>query len=1104
MLSRGGFATSTVYGITHGEAVLVKRLLVANRGEIAIRILRAAADSGLSAIAVFSEDDAASLHVRIADEARALRGAGAAAYLDGEQLLRIAREAGCDAVHPGYGFLSENAGFARACEAAGVTFVGPAPETLELFGDKGRARELAAEHGVPIPDGTFGPTSRAQAERFLREQGAGGAVMLKAVAGGGGRGMRIVRSLEELAAAFERASSEAGSAFGNGALYVERLIPHARHIEVQIVGDGTGAVAHLYERECSLQRRNQKLVEIAPAPNLSAARRERLYAAATSLASAVAYRNLGTFEFLLDAAEHDDGPFVFIEANPRLQVEHTVTEEVTGIDLVRLQLQIASGATLADLALAQRITKPHRYALQARVNMETMLANGNARPSGGTLTTFDLPSGPGVRVDTFGYTGYVTNPSFDSLLAKVVVTSDSPHIEAVVAKARRTLREFRIEGVQTNCDFLIALLALPEVAAGRVTTSFVEEHLAELVADEAPAALASDDDGEMLTVRAPLQGRVVSIGVRAGDTVRAGEQIAVIDAMKMEHVVLAELTGIVQRVDAAAGDIVFARHPLAVLAPISGEGESLAVAAAIDPSAIRPDLAEVIARHAVLHDEARPTAVARRRKTGQRTTRENIADLCDDGSFVEYGGLALPAQRRRRTIEDLIETGQADGLVAGTGDINGTLFEAARARCMIMAYDYSVLAGTQGAFNHRKMDRLLAIAERRRFPIVLFAEGGGGRPGDTDVLGVAHLDVMSFTSYARLSGLVPRVGIVSGRCFAGNAALLGASDVIIATENATIGMGGPAMIEGGGLGVFNPEEVGPLAIQVPNGVVDIAVADERAAVDVAKRYLSYFQGPFATWSCADQTTLRGAIPENRVRVYDVRRIVSTIADDDSILELRPEFGRGMVTALARVEGRPLGIIANNPMHLGGAIDADGSDKAARFIQLCDAFSIPLLFLCDTPGIMVGPDAEKTGLVRHTARLFVNAATAEVPFFTIVLRKGYGLGAQAMAGGSFHAGFFTISWPTGEFGAMGLEGAIRLGYRRELGAVADPAERKALFDRMVAAAYADGKAINTATYLELDDVIDPADSRRWIRNGLDLAELKFAEPRAKRRTVVDTW
>ena len=1081
----------------------MKKVLIANRGEIAIRIARGVAEAGLSAVAVFSQDDAASLHVALAEEAQPLPGTGAAAYLEAGRLIAIARECGCDAVHPGYGFLSEDAAFARACERAGLTFVGPAPETLELFGDKGRAREVARENGIPIPEGTFGPTTIAQAEAFFRSLGTGAAVVLKAVAGGGGRGVRIVRDAGELAAAFGRAASEALSAFGNADLYVERFVASARHIEVQIAGDGSGSVAHLFERECSLQRRNQKLVEIAPAPNFSNARREQVFAAACTLASAVAFRNLGTFEFLVDARQGEGGAFVFIEANPRLQVEHTVTEEITGIDLVRLQLEIAAGRSLSELDLERRRRVPSGYALQARVNMETMAADGEVRPTGGTLRVFDLPSGPGVRVDTFGYTGYTTNPSFDSLLAKVIVSSDSARFEDVVAKARRALREFRIEGVETNRAFLLALLALPEIEAGHVTTRFVDEHLADLVEPDFEA-VGSIDESDTLTVRAPLQGRIVSLDVRVGDTVRPGTQIAVLDAMKMEHVVVAAAPGIVQSVDARAGEVVFAHHPLVILVRTDGHGSVETAAAAHDPARIRPALAEVLARHEMLADAARPAAVARRRKTAQRTVRENIAALCDEGTFVEYGGLALPAQRRRRSLEDLIETGQADGLVAGTGDINGTLFATDRARCMVLAYDYMVLAGTQGAANHRKMDRMLALAERHRMPIVLFAEGGGGRPGDTDVLGVAHLDVMTFSSYAHLSGLVPRIGIVSGRCFAGNAALLGASDVIVATQNATIGMGGPAMIEGGGLGTFSPEEVGPLSIQVPNGVVDIAVADGLEAVEVAKRYLSYFQGPVETWTCADQSALRAAIPENRLRVYDVRRVIETLVDTGSVLELRPEFGRGIVTALARIEGRPIGVLANNPMHLGGAIDSDGSDKGARFMQLCDAFSIPLLFLCDTPGIMVGPDAEKTGLVRHTARLFVTAATLGVPFFTIVLRKGYGLGAQAMAGSSFHAGYFTISWPTGEFGAMGLEGAIRLGYRKELEAVTDPAERKALFERMVAAAYQDGKALSTATYFELDDVIDPADSRRWIRSGLDLENLHYAKERSKRRSVVDTW
>jgi acetyl-CoA carboxylase carboxyltransferase component len=420
-----------------------------------------------------------------------------------------------------------------------------------------------------------------------------------------------------------------------------------------------------------------------------------------------------------------------------------------------------------------------------------------------------------------------------------------------------------------------------------------------------------------------------------------------------------------------------------------------------------------------------------------------------------------------------------------------------------MSYDYTVLAGTQGMQNHRKKDRMFELAEQWRLPLVLFSEGGGGRPGDTDASGVAGLDCMAFHYFGRLSGLVPLVGINSGRCFAGNAALLGCCDVVIATANSNIGMGGPAMIEGGGLGVFRPEDVGPIQVQAGNGVVDLAVADEAEAVAVARRYLSYFQGPLAEWECADQRLLRAIVPENRLRIYDVRSVVETLADTGSVLELRRQFGPGMVTALARIEGRPLGIVANNPTHLAGAIDSDGADKAARFMQLCDAFDLPILFLCDTPGIMVGPEVEKTALVRHASRMFVTGASLSVPFFTIVLRKSYGLGAQAMAGGSFKAPFFAVSWPTGEFGGMGLEGAVKLGFRNELAAIEDPEKRRTLYEEMVERAYERGKALNTASHFEIDDVIDPLESRRWIVRALHSLP-PLAERVGKKRPCIDTW
>jgi acetyl-CoA carboxylase carboxyltransferase component len=513
----------------------------------------------------------------------------------------------------------------------------------------------------------------------------------------------------------------------------------------------------------------------------------------------------------------------------------------------------------------------------------------------------------------------------------------------------------------------------------------------------------------------------------------------------------------------------------------------------------RAGLLAVRERHEVGLDAARPEAVAKRREQGRRTARENLAELVDEGSFVEYGPLVFAAQERRRSREELIARTPADGLVGGIGEIDGQ-------RCVALSYDYTVLAGTQGMRGHQKKDRLFELAERRRLPVVLFAEGGGGRPGDVDVPMVAGLDCRAFNLFARLSGLVPLIGIASGNCFAGNAALLGCCDVVIATEDSSIGMGGPAMIEGGGLGVYEPADVGPIDVQDANGVVDLRVADDRAAVAAAKRYLSYFGDsvPPDDARVPDQKLLREIVPERRRQIYDVRKVLEVLFDEDSVLELRRGFGAGIVTALARVDGRALGVVANQPPHLGGAIDADGADKAARFMQLCDAFDLPLLFLCDTPGFMVGPAAEKTATVRHFARMFVTGANLTVPAGTIVLRKGYGLGAQAMAAGGFKAPLFTVGWPTSEFGGMGLEGAVRLGMKRELEAIADPEERERVFKATVAAAYEHGQGLNMAAYGEIDDVIDPADSRRWIATLFDERADGWRRWDGKKRPNVDAW
>jgi len=575
--------------------------------------------------------------------------------------------------------------------------------------------------------------------------------------------------------------------------------------------------------------------------------------------------------------------------------------------------------------------------------------------------------------------------------------------------------------------------------------------------------------------------------------VRAGDVVVILEAMKMEHEVRAGTDGVLHECLYRQGETVDAGAVLATVAPGVAPAANPAPAPGATQAEPRQDLQRVVARHALTLDAARPEAVGRRHALGLRTARENIADLCDAGSFTEYGALAVAAQRSRRSEDDLARNTPADGMVTGIGSVQG-------ARTVVMAYDATVLAGTQGWRNHQKTDRLLGIALKNRLPVVLFAEGGGGRPGDTDLPVVAGLHVPTFASFARLNGQVPVVGIAAGRCFAGNAALLGCCDAIIATRGSNIGMGGPAMVEGGGLGVFRPEDIGPAPVQHANGVIDVLVDDEAQAVDAARRFLGYFQGRVAPFAAPDGALLRDVVPENRLRVYDSRAALAGLADIGSLLELRTGFGIGIHTALGRIEGRAVGLMANNPRHLGGAIDADAADKAARFMQLCNAHGLPIVSLVDTPGFMVGPAIEEQAQVRHASRMFVAAAHLRVPFFSVVLRKGYGLGAMAMAAGGFHAPDFTVAWPSGEFGGMGLEGAVRLGYRKELEAVPEGPQREALFNELVARQYAAGRAMNMAATLEIDAVIDPAETRAWLVRGL--ASTQVAPLQTSH--AIDTW
>ena len=1134
----------------------ISKLLIANRGEIAIRIMRAARELGIASVAIYSQDDAASLHIRRADETRPLEGVGARAYLNIDGVIAAAEAASCDAVHPGYGFLAENPDFARRCSAEGIIFVGPSVESLELFGDKAQARTLAAAHDVPVLPGSPGAVGLAEAQAFFASL-AEGAMVIKAIAGGGGRGIRVVSGADEVEEAYARCRSEAGAAFGNDAVFVERFIPRARHIEVQVIGDGQGAVAHLGERECSLQRRHQKVVEFAPSPSISETTREQITGAATRMAMAVNYQSLGTFEFLIDEA--GESRFAFIEANPRLQVEHTVTEEVTGIDLVRAQLRIAGGDRLSDVGLDQTsIPAARGYAIQARVNMERMEPDGNVRPSAGMLTTFEPPSGPGVRVDTYGYAGYTTNPNFDSLLAKVITYSGSDDFAGAVGRARRALSEFQIDGVETNLGFLGNALAHEDFARGAIHTRWVDDNIAELAAAAEPAPLAAGAGGDGASglagaqlntkdplaglnyfregsgtrsgqvgavatapgaqpapeivappnttpVRSPLQGTILEITVAEGDPVREGQQMFVMDSMKMEHLIKSDVGGILRQLTVAVGDVVYEGHPMAFIEEADVGEAIVEEKVEIDLDYIPERLQEFFELQAMGWDENRKEWVDKRHAKGKMTQRECLAELIDEGSWFEMGELVLPARHMIMSDEFLRRRAPGDGMITGIATVNRDLFDEQRSTTLIAMYDETVWAGTQGMMGHQKTDRMIKIADEQATPLIIWAEGAGGRSGDTDfkhITAAGHW-VPTYAMLAKLSGTVPTVGITAGRVFAGNASILGILDCVIATRDANIGMGGPATIEGGGLGVFTPEEIGPMEDLGPAGSVDILVEDDHEAIAAAKKYLSYFQGPTEDWECADQRLLRHVIPENRLHTFKVREVIELLADSGSVLELREEFGIGVVTALIRIEGHPVGIIANNNEHLGGAVDSPGADKLCRFAQLCDAFNIPIFVLSDTTGMMVGPDVERTGLARKCNNVFVTLANVKTPKFCLILRKSYGLAACAMQTGSSREPTWTLAWPTAELGGMNLEAAVRLGRRAELAAIADIEQRAARYEELVAESYRRGKGVNSSSFHENDGIIDPADTRRIFVRSLMACENPHPIRRG-RRPNIDTW
>ncbi|CBQ71278.1 related to PYC2-pyruvate carboxylase 2 [Sporisorium reilianum SRZ2] len=1117
-----------------------KRILIANRGEIACRLMRTYRLSALPSIetvAVYTASESNALHVSLADHTHALAGDGPRAYLDRRAIVDAALKWGCWGVAPGYGFLSEDAEFARMCEGAGLVFLGPTSAQLGRLGDKVAARELARGLKVPVVDGTSSSAASALEDilAFARDVGAGSTIVLKAANGGGGRGIRILPipaspadAEQAVREAYASCTREAHAAFGDATVYAERFLSNAKHVEVQVLGDGHGGVCHFWDRECSLQRRNQKLVEIAPAPHLPDSLRHAMLDAALKIARAVQLRSLATIEFLVD------GPrFFFMEANPRIQVEHTVMEAVTRVDLVALQLRVSLGHTLSDLGITSPAAAvvPTQTAIQVRINAESFRGNTDETlPESGTLSSVTWPLGANVRIETAAHAphpvlgGYAVNTLFDSLLAKVVVTA--ARYGAAVDAARRALDETAIVGVRTNVAFLKALLSDPAVKAGQQHIHTVQAGFkgfldvanrlqAEIDAKQkhstatADRTLAKKEKVEQWTeeqgkhaIRSHLSGMLVKVCVEEGQRVAEGQELAVIEAMKMEHVIRADADsagGLVHRVSAQKGGIVNVSDVLLVIDTSSTPPHShttptpAAPHAAEDPAIARPELQELQHRRHALTDAGRAAAVSKRHARGFRTVRENLTALLDPDSLIEYGDLTLAAQTTRYTPTDLIAKTSGDGLVAGFGRIDG------HATALLLG-DYMVLAGTQGYFHHLKLDRLLGAVLAHPAPLVLYAEGGGGRPGDTDFPVASGLQTPSFAlmGQVRASG-VPVVGVANGYVFAGNAALLGMCDVVVATRGGSagrtsIGMGGKAMIEAGGLGVVESDDIGPTHVHAQTGGVDIVVDDEDAAALVVRQIVGFFTQPqldAPRWTYThDARQLRTCLPpvHERRRAFDMRRVIALLVDDGSFVELAPHWAPGMIAGLARIHGHAIGVLANDPTSpLGGAIDINAALKATRLLKLLTRTrAAHLLSLCDTPGFMVGPEFERSARGGGSFRTFGDWFTAAAEFTQsggrvvgLVLRRAFGLGAQAMLGGSTLSNSICAAWPAGSLGSMSLEGAVQLSMKKQLAGIADETERARVAADAVEQLYKRGRAINVASVAEIDTVLDPAETRDWL-------------------------
>lgn len=1109
---------------------MFKRVLIANRGEIAIRVARAASAFGVESVSVYAPADKLSLHTRVTTEARALGTSSdpVRAYLDVEALIEAAKASRCDCVHPGYGFLSENSGFAKRCLDEGIAFIGPRPETLALFGDKTKSRDLARSLRIPIIPGSPQSLASAQAATAVAEA-LGYPVMLKAVAGGGGRGMRAVASADEMPAAFARCQSEAMAAFGDGSVFVEKLIARPRHIEVQILADRHGGIVHLYERDCSVQIRNQKVIEIAPAPGLEAGLRQRILEDAIRLARAAGYVNAGTVEFLVSP---ERGEHFFIECNPRIQVEHTVTEQVTSIDLVEAQFRIAAGETLKALGIADQaaVKAPRGFAVEARI-----VASGS-----GVMTSYKEPAGPGVRVDSCGYAGYAPPPQFDPMFAKLICQSNSTHsFASALGHTLRALDEFHIAGLATNFEQLRAILSHPELRAGDARTSLFSEY-PELAAptgtrasgsrsvvllEQQAAALHRGKTAVIPTgmqpslpvpsgqegVESPMAGAIIELAVEVGATVEAGATLMVISAMKMETAITAPCAGVVTGISPAeVGAAVAAGQIVATIAPTE-RGRDATSPRRYGDDTWAPMLADVQALQAIAHRRFAPDSkdpgVVRQRDRGKLTCRERIDLLLDAGSFREVGSLA--------GFADYDDDGRVSGFtpanhVGGWGKIDGRTV-------VVCADDFTSRGGhADGAIGGKSahLDRLSIDFRCPSIRLLDGSSGGGsiaamvpkqqkagestaressgaivaGRPRVSGEGGSFLPGHLGSSMYVTQLSEVPVVNLLLGSVVGIGAAkaVLGHFSVMV-RDIAQLFVAGPPVVSHAMDYDITKEELGGWQIHCRNGSVDNLAESEQEATAMTKRFLSYLPSsvyeapPVLAPDPADPTDRREEelftiVPRKRIMTFDMRRAIRLMADRGSFFEIGPLWGTDQIVGFVRFGGYPMGVIASDCRHInGGALTADGCDKLKRHLDLCDLFHLPVLNLIDNPGFAVGLEHEIAGTIRKGGEWMIAFAQVAVPIFTVIMRRSFGVAGNNYATPRSGASARVV-WPAADVGGIPPEGGIEAAYKRQLAEAADPAALRAEINARIESARG---PIGPLNRFQMEEMIDPRDTRRWI-------------------------